>query len=220
MELKKAIEKKKLRQARPIQAKFLERTFDIDAEAEWLDWMDERELNKNGTYASILANENKKGTTLNWCAEGIVHAVKWSSIGWLEIWEGRALLYIEGLLKNQLDHVDKLYENDTWSQLKIQIEQISEQEAVESVMMSWMRHRESLGETLDEKKDPKILPTIEAHDRSVRAIHRLLRHNIEGTILMIGREHLPYSRWRLGGILISKLLENETILRDGVITNE
>jgi hypothetical protein len=40
--------------------------------------------------------------------------------------------------------------------------------------MDWMRRREELGETLDETKDPRILPTLSSHNKLTSTLHHLL----------------------------------------------
>lgn len=207
-----------LRTARPQPAAFLERAFDIDAEAEWLDWFDERpEWEDDSPFGEALCQASAAGAPLEWCTDGLLHAARWSSLGWVEIWEGRALLYVEGLLGNDLEYVDDLYVPSTWDSLSKLVESTSEQACVEMVMMAWMSHREALGETLDERSDPRILPTAEAHDRAVRALHRLLCEHGPSTALLIGREHLPTMQWTLGGILLSELLNDYDMLHSQMV---
>lgn len=207
-----------LRTARPQPAAFLERAFDIDAEAEWLDWFDERpEWEDDSPFSEALCRASAAGAPMEWCADGLLHAARWSSLGWVEIWEGRALLYVEGLLGSDLEHVDDLYIPSTWDSLRGLVESTSEQACVEKVMMAWMRHRENLGETLDERSDPRIIPTAEAHDRAVRALHRLLSEHGPTTTLLVGREHLSAVRWRIGGTLMSELLKDYNVLHTQVM---
>lgn len=202
-----------LRTARPQPAAFLERAFDIDAEAEWLDWFDERaDLEDDLSFSETLCLASAAGLPLEWCTDGLLHAARWSSLGWAEIWEGRALLYVESLLDQVLEHVDDLYIPSTWDSLRMIVDSNSEQACVEIVTMAWMRHRENLGETLNERADPRILPTAEAHDRAVRALHRLLSEQGPSTALLIGREHLSSMRWTLGGSLMSELLKDHGMI--------
>ncbi|HJN55746.1 MAG TPA: hypothetical protein QF646_05110 [Candidatus Poseidoniales archaeon] len=208
-----------LRTARPQQATFLERAFDIDAEAEWLDWFDERSGWEDASpFGEALYRVGAEGGSLEWCTDGLLHAARWSSIGRIEIWEGRALLYIEALISCKLEHVDDLYIPSTWDALRKQVESISEQTCVEMVTMAWMSHRETLGETLDERSDPRILPTAEAHGRAVRTLHRLLSEHGPTTALLIGRDHLPTMSWRLDGILLSELLNDLDMLQSQVVS--
>ena len=53
---------------------------------------------------------------------------------------------------------------------------LPEDEFAESVCLDWMDRRKELGETLDEKEDPKIVPTYEAHNRASRTlVHAITR---------------------------------------------
>ena len=57
-------------------------------------------------------------------------------------------------------------------------------------MIGWTE--ETLGETLDEKEDPKIIPTYEAHTRnSTLLVHAITEwKKNEQNIGIVGREHL------------------------------
>ena len=48
----------------------------------------------------------------------------------------------------------------------------SEDEFADKVCIDWMDRRKQLGETLDEKEDPKIIPTYEAHSENQIACSR------------------------------------------------
>ena len=59
----------------------------------------------------------------------------------------------------------------------------TETELVEAVILDWMQRREALGETLDEHRDPRILPTHEAHVRATGSLsHALGRLPLKGTL--------------------------------------
>jgi hypothetical protein len=77
---------------------------------------------------------------------------------------------------------------------------LPEDEFSESVCLDWMERRKELGETLDEKEDPKIVPTYEAHDRASRLlVHAVSRWRGEGDLVgVLGREHLPAGEWGHG----------------------
>ena len=69
-----------------------------------------------------------------------------------------------------------------------------------------MNRRKEMGETLDESKDPRIIPTFQAHDRNSRTLHHAV--NISGYVQILGREHLDaqlwgHGKWNLGNILDS-----------------
>jgi hypothetical protein len=60
-----------------------------------------------------------------------------------------------------------------------------------------MDRRKALGETLDETKDPKIVPTFEAHTRAAKAlVHTVNRARVDEDLqLVVGREHLAAAKW-------------------------
>ena len=90
--------------------------------------------------------------------EGLLHLMRWASPGAWEVWEGRAFLYFDVLLGREVPHVDDLYAESTWSAIRAEAGKRTETELVEAVILDWMQRREALGETLDEHRDPRILP--------------------------------------------------------------
>ena len=123
-----------------------------------------------------------------------------------EAWEGRCFLYIENAIGRKLEHVDDMYTLEVWDEIRTNLSQMGESEFAEKVCEDWMNRRKEMGETLDEKKDPRIIPTFEAHDRSSRTLHHAV--NIEGYVQILGREHLDaqlwgHGKWNLGNLLNS-----------------
>ena len=72
--------------------------FDIDAEAELLDWMDtqHRDEDDSTTFWSCL-EESGDGE------KGLLLAMKWASPGAWEAWEGRAYMYLDVALSKTIE---------------------------------------------------------------------------------------------------------------------
>ena len=68
-----------------------------------------------------------------------------------------------------------------------------------------MKRREALGETLDEREDPHIMPTFEAHDKAARKLHHAV--NRQNCVQILGREHLDAKDWGHGNWNLKVLLE-------------
>jgi len=102
--LYEGLEKRTLRNTRPVQDSRLKVLFDIDAEAELLDWMDAQPWDK-GEKKSFqqLLSESTDGEN------GLLLAMKWASPGAWEVWEGRAYLYLDVALNTVIDGEDVLY---------------------------------------------------------------------------------------------------------------
>ncbi|MEC7168478.1 MAG: hypothetical protein VXW14_05775, partial [Candidatus Thermoplasmatota archaeon] len=88
---------------------------------------------------------------------------------------------------------------------------IPEQEYAERVCLDWMERRKELGETMDEKEDPRIVPTFEAHDRAAKAlVHTMKRWNSEDSLVaIVGRDHLEARKWGTFSWNLSTVLANE-----------
>ena len=181
------------RNQRPTYDGRLKRAFDIDCEAELLDWMDSIEHNHTGTVLEILR-------LLPEGAQGLLHLMTWASPGAWEVWEGRAFLYLDVALKRTIADSTELYAESTWDELIQSLNGLPEEEFAESVCLDWMDRRKQLGETLDENEDPKIVPTFEAHDRATRAlVYTITLCNADPHLVAIlGREHLKAEQWGHG----------------------
>jgi hypothetical protein len=181
------------RSVRPEADPRLNRPFDIDAEAEILDWMDAYTIEGNPTLLEALKGQRQG-------AQGLLHFMHYASPGAWEVWEGRAFLYLDVALGEAVANVDALYGEDTWMRATRRLAGLPEDEFSESVCLDWMERRKELGETLDEKEDPKIVPTYEAHDRASRLlVHAVSRWIGEGDLVgVLGREHLPAGEWGHG----------------------
>lgn len=192
-ELYQGMEKGQFRDQRPPFDGRLKRTFDIDCEAEILDWMDSVEHEGSGTVLEVLR-------TINDGPQGLLHLMQWASPGAWEVWEGRAFLYLDVALERTIADSEDLYSESTWHELTNRLKGIPEEEFAELVCLDWMNRRKELGETLDESEDAKIVPTYEAHDRATRAfVYTITLCETSSTLVgVLGREHLKAAQWGHG----------------------
>ena len=195
-QLVSGMESSSLRGMRPKPDSKLGRDFDIDCEAEFLDLADN--ISGEGITRVVLYK--------NSAYDALLKLVEWSSIGHWEAWEGRCFLYIENAIGRELEHVDDMYSVEVWDELRANLSQMGESEFAEKVCEDWMNRRKEMGETLDEKKDPRIIPTFEAHDRSSRTLHHAV--NIKGYVQILGREHLDAQLWGHGDWNLGNLLDS------------
>lgn len=201
--LYEGLEKRTLRNTRPVQDSRLKILFDIDAEAELLDWMDAQPWAKDEDKSFLqLLDESTDGE------KGLLLAMKWASPGAWEVWEGRAYLYLDVALNTIIDGEDILYGGQTWDNVRNELAGLPESEYAEKVCMDWMERRKALGETLDETEDARIVPTYEAHDRAAKSlVYTMNRWNSESDIVaIIGRDHLEARKWGTGQWNISTVL--------------
>jgi len=201
--LYEGLEKRTLRNTRPVQDSRLKILFDIDAEAELLDWMDAQPWAKDEDKSFLqLLDESTDGE------KGLLLAMKWASPGAWEVWEGRAYLYLDVALNTIIDGEDILYGGQTWDNVRNELAGLPESEYAEKVCMDWMERRKALGETLDETEDARIVPTYEAHNRSAKSlVYTMNRWNSESDIVaIIGRDHLEARKWGTGQWNISTVL--------------
>ena len=182
-ELTEGLEKGTLRDIRPSEDKRLQRAFDIDCEAEILDIMSK--IKSKGVVKEVLKENRSHDLLLN--------LMQYASPGYWEAWEGRCFIYLENAIGRVIGDVDEMYLSGIWHEVREGLAQMTENEYSQKVCSDWMERRKALGETLDEKQDPRIIPTYEAHDRSSRTLHQAI--NSEGFVQIIGREHLPAADW-------------------------
>lgn len=97
-DLYSGLEKRTMRPNRPEQDSRLKVNFDIDAEAELLDWMDtqNREANDSDSFWSCLQDSGDG-------EKGLLLAMKWASPGAWEAWEGRAYMYLDVALSKTIE---------------------------------------------------------------------------------------------------------------------
>ena len=163
-----------------------------------------RELSDVATFWSCL-QDSADGE------KGLLLAMKWASPGAWEAWEGRAYMYLDVALTKTIEGEEELYGGKTWDAVCQTLWNIPEQEYAERVCLDWMERRKELGETMDEKEDPRIVPTFEAHDRAAKAlVHTMKRWmNEENLVAIIGRDHLEARKWGTFSWNLSTILANE-----------
>jgi hypothetical protein len=201
-----------LRLRRPNLDTELQRRHDIDSEVELLDWMDSTNIsNSDDDFISAICKGIKeKKIDFETGCEGVYNLVELCSVGYWEAWEARSYLYFEKILGIKVVNIEELYAKEIWIDLIEKVTEITPEDYSEIVVMDWMRRREELGETLDEKQDPRILPTMASHNKLTVTLHHLLTNfkknpNFE---LILGRDHLKKSKWGHGdwnlGYIIQK----------------
>jgi hypothetical protein len=192
------MEESSLRHLRPQADENLHRSFDVDGEAEILDWAQQHDLDGgNSALEAIQAAKSEGKMSLAYSCEGVLLLMRWASIGYWEAWEGRSFLYFDLLLQEPAEDIQMLYHEDTWAIIKSELARRSAKEYTQQVVMDWMRRRKELGETIDEKSDPHIIPTMQSHTRLSEGLHHAVtqwttRDDIEG---ILGREHLSAEKW-------------------------
>jgi hypothetical protein len=209
-ELYEMAQNRTLRQFRPILDNELNRRHDIDSEVELLDWMDSSNLEDIGMdfISTICSGISQRKLDIEAGSEGIYHLIELCCVGYWEVWEARSYLYFEKVLDMKVEHIEELYAQEVWNNLIKKVTEISPKEFSEIVIMDWMRRREELGETLDETKDPRILPTLSSHNKLTSTLHHLLLNckNNSNFEIIVGRDHLNKSQWGHGDWNIRKLL--------------
>lgn len=202
-ELYTGMEKGSFRQSRPAGDDKLNRLFDIDCEAEMLDWMDNVEVSPDSNVKTAL-QEISGGD------EGVLKLMQWASPGEWSSWEARTYLYLDVALDREIVNQQDLYSHSTWEDVIEKLSGIPEDEFAQKVCLDWMDRRKELGETLDEKQDPKIIPTYEAHDRTSRLlVHTITKWEQEDSIIgIVGREHMDAEKWGHGENNVLKILNS------------
>ena len=209
-ELYDSAQNRKLRELRPDMDEELHRRHDIDSEVELLDWMDSSNLvdvGENFISTICLGISDCKLDFENAC-EGIYQLIEFCCIGFWEVWEARAYLYFEKILNIEVGNIEELYAEEVWANLIEKVTQITSEEYSEIVIMDWMHRREKLGETLDETRDPRILPTMTSHSKLTKTLHHLFticKNNTDYEII-VGRVHLNKSKWGHGMWNIGNIL--------------
>ena len=147
-----AISKGEFRERRPDEIPSLQRAFDIDAEAEFLDWYDAQPVDWTGDgFLTDLSQFIQEVA-----ADGLRHLTELASPGSIRCWEGRAMLYLDVLLNRTIADIEELYDGRTWLDALNSVSTSEPSEYAEAVVMSWMAQREDMGETLDPKQDARI----------------------------------------------------------------
>jgi hypothetical protein len=185
-----------MRPLRPKKDVKMNREFDIDCEAEFLDLCEQ--IEGVGTVREVLS--------ANSAYAALLKLVEWASIGYWEAWEGRCFLYLENGLDRPIPNVEEMYSSLLWDDLRLALSSVGESEFSEKVCADWMQRRKDLGETLDENKDPRIIPTFEAHDKNARLLHYTINQTQYAQIL--GRDHLDAKEWGHGDWNLGNILDS------------
>ena len=203
-EVYSGMENRTIRNLRPKYNSRLNRIFDIDCEAEIMDWM-EKFGEANGSLLEVLSGIPNG-------EEGLLHFMNFSSPGLWECWEARSYLYLDVALDRTIENRNDLYAKSTWQDVVDNLSNIPEEEFAEKVCIDWMARRKELGETLDEKEDPKIVPTYEAHQRNASLlVHAITTwQNNPALIGIVGREHLDAAEWGHGENNLAAILRKES----------
>jgi len=204
-QLAAGISKGEIRNRRPDEIPSLERAFDIDAEAEFLDWYDAQTVDwTDAGFLADLSQLNQEDA-----ADGLRHLSELASPGSFRCWEGRAMLYLDVLLSRTIANIGDLYSDSTWIDAMQSISKSTPAEYADAVVISWMAQREDLGETLDSKQDPRILPTMESHQTTADILHRTLQTaQLPELFLMVGRDWTEATSWGQGVWNIGQILVN------------
>lgn len=212
-DLHKQMQDKSARKSRPETADFLDRSFDVDVEAEILDWIEEYDITNEGESVLLTASKRMAdGSDIEGIASGIWLLAEWASLGTWRCIEGRGFLYLEPYIGGTMDQVGQLYEEGTWDAAISSIITLSKQQYSEAVVVDWMGRREELGETLNEKEDPRILSTMQSHQRHAESLHGLAELiSEEGTVLLTRRDWSSYLNTGFGGFNIRKLLTSSAM---------
>ena len=207
-DLYKQMQDKSARKSRPEMVDFIDRRFDVDVEAEILDWIEEHDIMDEDD--SVLLTASKRlvsGGNIEDIASGMWLLAEWASLGTWRCMEGRGYLYLEPYSGESINQVGQLYEQRIWDAAIKSITTMSKQQYSEAVVVDWMGRRELLGETLNEKNDPRILSTMQSHQRHAESLHGLAELIAEGdTILLTRRDWSSYLNAGFGGFKIRKLL--------------
>ena len=208
-ELKQSMLDKKLRITRPDVTQHLERRHDVDVEAEILDWLDSCEIIGDKSILISASEKMSKGGGVESVAEGIWLLAEWSSKGTWKCMEGRGFLYLEPYIEGKIDGVSELYLEDTWSAAFSTLKTMTADEFEESVVLDWLSRREELGETLDQNQDPRILSTMQSHQRLARSLHQVsMLINQDQYTLLTRRDWSSFLTAGFGGFNIGTLLSN------------
>lgn len=205
-----------LRGVRPPKSNFLDRGFDIDLEAEILDWVEQNELTAaegDLNVIQVISGAWRSGQLNSTSAcEGLMNLMKWASFGQWKVMEGRVFLYLNPVLFNPAEDIQELYSDECWMQVKNKLPQLIESEYCEKVVIQWMKMRSDIGETLDEKSDPRILSTMQSHMKYSSQLHHLVSkwRSSEDYSILLGGDHIVSTEWRHKGASLREILKQNS----------
>ena len=139
-----SLESNELRKLRPEKDERLERKFDIDAEAELLDWMDSfnhKISNRANSFLDCLSGINDS-------TDGLLLISEWCSVGAWEVWEARAILYFENATGERVENSNDLISLDTWTQIFESLNGMNESEFSEKSLHGLDAEKARLGRDL------------------------------------------------------------------------
>ena len=94
-----------------------------------------------------------------------------------------------------------------WDEFKNAISSLDRATFIESVVIDWMTRRENLGETMDPSSDPRILPTMESHQKFSGGLFDIIeKSRIQSSPILLGREYLEARSWHLGEERLEKII--------------
>ena len=187
----------------------LDRRHDVDVEAEILDWMDSCGIVGDKPTLLTASEKMTDGQDVEAVAEGIWLLAEWSSKGTWRCMEGRGFLYLEPYIEHKMAGVSELYLETTWTSTESTLQTMTSDEYTESVVLDWMTRREDLGDTLDQNQDPRILSTMQSHQRLAKSLHMVaMLINQDEYILLTRRDWSSFLTAGFGGFNIGVLLSS------------
>ena len=153
------MEKMSLRDTRPEYLGIDSRQFDVDLEGEILEWLD------NVGEIDLDSIQEKQDIPIEKKTELLLLLCHWSSFGEWRCWDARLFLYVEPSLDSSVRSTEVFLMPRVWDEFKNAISSLDRATFIESVVIDWMTRRENLGETMDPSSDPRILPTMESHQK-------------------------------------------------------
>ena len=211
-ELEQGLERRELRDLRPEADKVLNRSFDIDLEADILDWMEPLPFPEHDcnciSHLRRLRNDGEVDS--DHLAAGMLQLADWASAGEWRCIEGRGYLYIEPYCGEECQGERGLYRRSVWEQALERIRQMPVGEFGEAVVLDWMQRREQFGETLEADADAHILPTMQSHLRHTEALHHLAirLQKDDDLLLLVGRDWSSATDWGFGDFNLKRLLHD------------
>lgn len=198
-----------LRSVRPQAIPELDRLHDLDAEAEFLDWGDAHAI--DWTDAGLLADLGRAlhggAVNIQDAADGLRILSEIASPGAFRCWEGRAMLYLDVLTGREIQDLDDLYSEAAWLAAMDGMRRSDPAGYSEAVVLDWMKQREALGETLDASKDPRLIPTQQAHEGTADRLHRTLQSaDVPELMLLVGRDWTDPSAWGHGAWNLGRMI--------------
>lgn len=195
------MEKMSLRDTRPEYLGIDSRQFDVDLEGEILEWLD------NVGEIDLDSILEKQDIPIEKKTELLLLLCHWSSFGEWRCWDARLFLYVEPSLDSSVRSTEVFLMPRVWDEFKNAISSLDRATFIESVVIDWMTRRENLGETMDPSSDPRILPTMESHQKFSGGLFDIIeKSRIQSSPILLGREYLEARSWHLGEERLEKII--------------